>query len=154
MKPDFHEAWNNWGVALGNLAQWEATAGDLAGAQEHWEDAFAKHAHAIEVRPDLAEAWSNWSARLLYCWRYFPDRAPLEEARVKAERAEALKPGSGAYNLACAESLLGNAEAALDWLERAIAADSTAARNAHADGDFDPIRSHPRFKELVGSSGT
>jgi tetratricopeptide (TPR) repeat protein len=54
------------------------------------------------------------------------------------------------YNLACAESLLGRADEAIDHLGQSIAIDESFRELAQTDSDFDPIRDDPRFKELVG----
>jgi tetratricopeptide (TPR) repeat protein len=58
------------------------------------------------------------------------------------------------YNLACAESLGGHTEAALEHLTRAIELDSRCAEWAESDRDFDPIRADPRFGSAVaGQAG-
>ena len=49
------------------------------------------------------------------------------------------------YNLACAESRLGERDAALEHLARAIELDSTFRGVAAGDEDFDSIRDDPRF---------
>jgi tetratricopeptide (TPR) repeat protein len=53
------------------------------------------------------------------------------------------------YNLACAESLAGNTEAALAHLERSIALDRRFAEYAASDEDFDAIRAEPRFASAI-----
>jgi len=54
------------------------------------------------------------------------------------------------YNLACAESLLGDSQAALGHLAQAIAGRPSLAEGAREDSDLDPIKGDPRFAELVG----
>jgi tetratricopeptide (TPR) repeat protein len=54
------------------------------------------------------------------------------------------------FNLACAESLLGQADEAVDHLRQSIANDESFRELAQTDSDFDPIRHDSRFKELVG----
>jgi tetratricopeptide (TPR) repeat protein len=49
------------------------------------------------------------------------------------------------FNVACAESLLGEREAALEHLRRAIELEPECAEWARTDRDFDPIRDDPRF---------
>jgi tetratricopeptide (TPR) repeat protein len=49
------------------------------------------------------------------------------------------------YNVACAESLTGDHDAALTHLRRAIEQDPEIAGWAREDRDFDPIRKDPRF---------
>jgi tetratricopeptide (TPR) repeat protein len=54
------------------------------------------------------------------------------------------------YNLACAESLLGERDAAVGHLVRAIELDRGFLDYARGDSDFDAIRGDPRFASAVG----
>jgi hypothetical protein len=54
------------------------------------------------------------------------------------------------YNLACADALLGEKDAAIDHLRAAIEEQPASAGHARADEDFASIRDDPRFAELVG----
>lgn len=54
------------------------------------------------------------------------------------------------YNLACAESLGGDTEAALGHLRSAVEADPDFAGLADGDSDFDPIRDRPEFSAITG----
>ena len=54
------------------------------------------------------------------------------------------------YNLACCESLAGRTDDAIGHLGRAIERSERCRELAKDDSDFDPIRSDPRFAELVG----
>jgi tetratricopeptide (TPR) repeat protein len=54
------------------------------------------------------------------------------------------------YNLACAESLLGRTEAALDHLRQCVEADPNFKKNALGDSDFDAIRDDPEFSAITG----
>ena len=56
------------------------------------------------------------------------------------------------YNIACAESMLGETDDALEHLRQALDGQPSFAENARDDPDFEPIRSDPRFAELVGSA--
>ena len=53
------------------------------------------------------------------------------------------------YNLACAEALLGDADAALGHLKSALEAHPDYRESAREDPDFELIRSDPRFGELL-----
>jgi len=55
------------------------------------------------------------------------------------------------YNIACAEALLGETDEALGHLREALEKQPTYAESAREDPDFEPIRSDPRFEELVGA---
>ena len=54
------------------------------------------------------------------------------------------------FNLACAESLLGRTDEAIEHLERAIKSDERFRELAQKDSDFDAIREDSRFAALTG----
>lgn len=53
------------------------------------------------------------------------------------------------YNLACAESLTGKPQEALDHLKRAVELDRDFREMAEQDSDFDAIRDDPEFASTV-----
>lgn len=55
------------------------------------------------------------------------------------------------YNLACAEALLGETDAALEHLGAALQERSSLAEDARQDSDLEPIRDDPRFSEIVAA---
>lgn len=61
LKPDLHEAWNNWGTDLGNLARKEVgkEVTDL------YFLAFNKYQKAIEFKQNYYEAYFNWGTDLV-----------------------------------------------------------------------------------------
>ena len=61
IKPDKHEALNNWGSALGMQA--ERQQGEEA--DQLLAQAGEKFAAALEIKPDMHEALSNWGSALL-----------------------------------------------------------------------------------------
>jgi adenylate cyclase len=77
-----------------------------------------------------------------------------ETARAKdwAALALSLEPDDllTLYNTACAYALMGDAEAAIDLLERAVprVRGRLRTRSRH-DSDLDSLRSHPRFQALL-----
>ena len=56
------------------------------------------------------------------------------------------------YNLACAEALLGETDAALEHLELALRSRPALADLARDDGDLESIRDDPRFAEIVAAA--
>ena len=74
-------------------------------------------------------------------------RGEYAEAKARLEEALARHPDAGGllYNLACAESRLGETDAALVHLERAIELWPGFREAAAGDPDFDSIRDDPRF---------
>ena len=71
----------------------------------------------------------------------------FEEAkeRLEAVIAEFPEAGGPLYNLACAEARLGEREAALEHLARAVALDPRLSELAQDDSDFESIRDDPAF---------
>ncbi|RJF84430.1 hypothetical protein D3877_07745 [Azospirillum cavernae] len=60
IKPDSHEAWNNWGIALIDQAKTK----DGEDAQRLFDLAAQKFAEASAIKPDHHEAFNNWGAVL------------------------------------------------------------------------------------------
>jgi hypothetical protein len=72
-----------------------------------------------------------------------------EYAEAKARLVDALERFPDAagllYNLACAESRLGQTDAALEHLHRCLELEPGVAKYLQTDEDFETIRSDPRF---------
>jgi tetratricopeptide (TPR) repeat protein len=77
-----------------------------------------------------------------------------EKAAETYERLLAETPGNAGflYNLACAESLLGRTENALEHLRQSVDANAAFKRNALEDSDFDAIRDDPEFSAITGEA--
>ncbi len=78
-----------------------------------------------------------------------PGRYPEGVAVLREATARHGEDAVLLYDLACFESLAGDAEAALHHLGRALELDAAHRPLAAADPDFDPIRQDPRFAALV-----
>ncbi|HET7566853.1 MAG TPA: tetratricopeptide repeat protein [Gaiellaceae bacterium] len=86
-------------------------------------------------------------------WEYFFPALPLlregryDEAKAVIHDGLAEKPGNPVllYHLACAESLAGERDAALEHLNAAVAAGERFREYAREDEDFAAIRDDPRF---------
>lgn len=63
-----------------------------------------------------------------------------------------LHPGNASllYNLACAEAMLGERDAALEHLAEAVQ-NPRFRKFAKTDSDFDSLRDDPRFEAAVGA---
>jgi mannose-6-phosphate isomerase-like protein (cupin superfamily) len=90
-------------------------------------------------------------------WEVWAELRPIFEAGEYdevVERGRELVAATPAptllYNLACAESLTGRKEDALEHLRLAIEGYDGFRSYAAGDSDFDAIRAEPGFKELVG----
>jgi len=75
-----------------------------------------------------------------------------ERARALGDRAMAARPDdfSTAYNVACAQALLGERDRALELLDRAVRHGRGNLGWIEHDTDFASLRGDPRFEAIVG----
>ena len=149
INPDMHEALNSWGNGLGELAKRK----EGAEADKLFEKAFEKYENALEIKPDKHEA--------LYGWGYYlgelAKRKEGEEADKLFEKAlevlmkaEKIKKGAGAYNLACIYSLKGNDKESLRWLKTGLKMKPTTSRShILSDTDLDNIKETDEFNRIL-----
>jgi mannose-6-phosphate isomerase-like protein (cupin superfamily) len=106
---------------------------------------------AIGARPGEPFTPSPWELSAP-SFRYFATKEYDKAAEVLA-KANTEHPDNGGvlFNLACAESMLGRRDDAIEHLRAAIAAEERFRDAARTDSDFDPIRNDPAFRELVPS---
>jgi len=76
IKPDMHEALNNWGLALANRAR---RASDPAEVERLFQAAEEKYEAALAIKPDKHEVLNNWGNAL-------GDRAKRASDAAEAER--------------------------------------------------------------------
>ena len=131
IKPDYHEAWYNRGVALSHLGQ--------------KEEAIASYDQAIAFKPDLHQAWGNRGTALTALGRY-------EEAFVSYNRVLEIKPDDNytIYKKAACYTLQGDIRKAIETLQHAITLNLECREWAKTDADFDRIRDDERFQAVVG----
>jgi tetratricopeptide (TPR) repeat protein len=90
-------------------------------------------------------------------WELFAPVRPLYEAGNHAEAADRGRElladdppyADLFYNVACCESLAGQADQAIAHLRRAIELSERTRSFLEGDSDLDPIREDPAFKELL-----
>lgn len=90
--------------------------------------------------------WERNAPALSYWGTGEYDKAIAELERLLAETPE---DAGVLYNLACAESLSGKREEALEHLAHAVEIDPDFRENARQDPDFDAIRDEPAFASAV-----
>jgi tetratricopeptide (TPR) repeat protein len=78
------------------------------------------------------------------------DRGEFAEVKRRLEPLVDAHPQSAGwlYNLACAEAMLGEADAALHHLARAVELHPPFAESAREDDDFASLRDDPRFARI------
>lgn len=94
---------------------------------------------------------SMFSQLSFYLPREFMTAQRYDRAALVLEVADSMRPGVPfvLYNLACSRSRLGQKDAALDALERAVAAGFTDAVQMRTDEDLAAVRGEARFGELL-----
>ena len=106
---------------------------------------------AVGARKGVAFEPSQWE-RSAPAFGYFATKEYDKARDVLAGLHEEYPDDAGIlYNLACAESLLGKTDEALEHVRQAVEGQERFRDAAKRDSDFDPIRDEPRFEELVGS---
>jgi quercetin dioxygenase-like cupin family protein len=102
----------------------------------------------VGAKPGEAFRISPWEVHA----EIFPlfDRGEYAEIKRRLEPVVVANPQSAGslYNLACAEALLGERDAALDHLARAVELNPPFAEAARQDEDFASVRDDPRFARI------
>ena len=149
--PDLYPVYNNWGIALIELAKRK----DGQEAKNLLIDAIEKLNKAKDLNPENDEIYVLWGSALLYLARFEKGnkkQKKYEESLDISLKAKKVKDGSGAYNIACAYSCLGNSKESFKWFEKALAIDKTLSRDHFInDSDFDIIKNSDkeRFIQLL-----
>ncbi len=110
-----------------------------------------RYAEAVEeFRRVLDEAPYDFQAnyRIAFVYLLMKDYA---KSILHFEIARRVQPGDDLtlYNLACAYSLDGQIEKAIDTLAEAVKAGFADSQHMEADPDLAPLRTHPRFHQLL-----
>jgi len=119
-------------------------SGDKASAETTAREAEAGLRHQIELDPDNARAHYMLGGMLARLGQ-------REAGKVHVEAALRLRPDdySTLYNAACYYSLAGEAERAIELLERACDLGGGSRDWFEHDSDLNPLRSHPRFQRMM-----
>jgi ketosteroid isomerase-like protein len=109
-----------------------------------WAEAEAAYQAYVDANPGNAFAWNRLGTAQVAQKKY-------AAAVRNLERAIEIGGGSGVdyYNLACAYALTGEADKALDNVERAIGAGVRRRAQFESDPDLASLRELPRFRELL-----
>jgi tetratricopeptide (TPR) repeat protein len=102
----------------------------------------------VGAKPGEAFRISPWEVNA----EIFPlfDRGDYAEVKRRLEPVVQANPQSAGsvYNLACAEAMLGERDAALEHLARAVELHPPFAESAREDDDLASIRDDPRFARI------
>lgn len=114
------------------------------------EKGMFKEALALIQRPQVDDPW-YWS-RVAYVYGSAGQKAHARHALERLFQLERREPVDAAA-IVKAYISVGDKEHALDWLERAYTEKLTALTPLKVDPVYDPLRSDPRFQELLRRVG-
>ena len=148
IKPDYYMAVNNLGYVIVELAK--LLKGEAATSK--YSEACDKFAAAVKIKPDKYKAFEAWGAALLF-WAAIVDEPEkterLDKAIEKCMKAEGIKKGEGAYNLACAYAIKGDEGNCKKWLGVGEEAGTLVSwEHASKDEDLKAYWDEDWFKEI------
>ena len=113
-----------------------------------WEDAAMAWHQIVQAEPENALAWFQLGYSLHAAGH-------LEQAIEVHKKAATFNEyrGIALYNLACACSLIGRLDEAMEALHASHQASFDLASNIAGDSDLDNLRDDPRFMELMAELG-
>lgn len=134
------ESFDTWAL-LGGLLRGLGREQESQEAQRRGAEAAAR---ALEFSPDDVRALYLGATCLLMS-------GDKERGLEWANRAAATDPDDSSvhYNLACFYALAGKIDTALDHLHRALDLGYAQREWIENDADFDPLRDHPRYAEVI-----
>ena len=103
----------------------------------------------IGAKPGEAFTPSNWERQAPALVHFSTKEYDKAIEVLEALRAETPEDAGILYNLACARSLSGDKEQALEHLGRSVEIDASFRELAEKDSDFDAIRDDPGFASAV-----
>ena len=157
-----------------------ASVGSLLVSSRMFDDGLELCHEAVELEPDFA--LGHWCIGRAFLGKKQPDRAipELRQAVAKAGEISFFRGSLGEayaaagnrdavlgmiadfqskkdprlyYEIATLEAALGNGEAALNWLDKAYKQHNRKLAFMSLESAFDPLRSDPRFQDLLGRVG-
>src|SRR5215212_8982220 len=108
-------------------------------------DYFLTKVVKIEREPKNGREWYERGMQLHHQDRYDEAIAAFKNSIAAGYRIDASK-----YNIACGFAVMDDHENALRWLSEAVDAGYDDVGHIGSDSDLDPIRTDPRFRQIVG----
>ena len=112
-------------------------------SKQRWAPAIKTYETFLRENPNNGRAWFN----LGYALHFSSEHTRAIHAFGQAIQFGYRKPTS-TYNVACGYSMMGNRDAAFEWLEKSVDAGFEIEGYIHGDDDLDNLRSDPRFKRF------
>jgi len=112
-------------------------------SKTRWAPAVKTYEAFLQREPTNGRGWFN----LGYALHYSSDHARAIEAFERAIQF-GYRPPTSMYNVACGYSMMGNRDAAFQWLEKSFDAGFDIGGYIESDEDLNNLRSDPRFKRF------
>jgi tetratricopeptide (TPR) repeat protein len=112
-------------------------------SKQRWAPAIKTYESFLRDNPNNGRGWFN----LGYALHYSSEHARAVQAFERAGQLGYRKP-TCLYNVACAHAMMGNRDAAFEWLEKALDAGFNLEGYILSDEDLNNLRSDPRFKRF------
>ena len=165
LRPNFSDAFYNWGIALSKLGRFEEAInkyeqaiqinpdfpealtnwGNTLSKFEKYEEAINKYEQALQLRPDLIEALTSYGNALSKLTRF-------DEGINKLEQALIIKPDYSwaLFNMACTYAIMKNTSKAIHFLDEWHNSNTSASiETVNSDTDFDGISEDPVFQNYL-----
>jgi Flp pilus assembly protein TadD len=113
-------------------------------SKPRWTPAVKAYEAFLRDNPSNGRGWFN----LGYALHYSSEHAKAIQAFEHAIQFGYRKPTS-LYNIACANAMMGNTDAAFDWLQKSADEGFDVAGYVNGDEDLASLRSDPRFKRFA-----
>jgi len=127
-----------------SLSQFTSDGPDDQYSKRRWAPAINLYQSLLQNEPNNGRAWFN----LGFALHYSSEHARAIDAFQRAIQS-GYRPPTSMYNVACANAMLGNKDAAFAWLEKSYDAGFNVWDYVNGDSDLDGLRSDPRFKRYV-----
>lgn len=150
LDPGNANIFHSWGLTLYD----QADRKEGKQAKDLYKAACEKFEKALELDPNNAKVLNDWGAILMRQARDKPDARHsdvfYEKAKEKILAANDLKPGIGAYNIACLHSLRGEQEECRKYLNQAKETGNLPEKGyLKIDKDLDNAKDKDWFQEFI-----
>ena len=146
LNPNSHDAFYNWGVNLGELA--DTKIGKEA--EDLYNKAFEKFKKATDIKKDFHGAFYNWGNDL---GNLAKTKTGKEAEDILMQALEKCKKsvefGGDSYNLACVYALLKDKTNALFYLEESLKRQEITTAEVLEDKDWEFYREDKDFLKVV-----
>jgi Flp pilus assembly protein TadD len=112
-------------------------------SKQRWATAIKTYESFLQDNPTNGRGWFN----LGYARHCSSKHAAAIQAFEKSIQFGYRKP-TALYNIACGHAMIGNRNAAFEWLDKAVDAGFDVGGYISGDEDLDNLRSDPRFKRF------